>query len=125
MILIVVGGCKARYVYAPAFVVLANALGKDFSAPSDLEDVIGVLVLTLLFISQVTPEEQVSISVNNNTWQTHCLSSMSMAIRMKLLGVVPWGWFTPAFVSSLASTRFSWLRVTSALSVRVSRSKKQ
>jgi hypothetical protein len=64
VILFVVGGCETRYVYAPAFMVLANALGEKFSAFGDLEDVIGILVFTLLFVTQAAPEERVSISVN-------------------------------------------------------------
>ena len=61
LILIVVGGCETRYVCAPTFMVLANALGEKFSALVDLEDSVGTLVLTLLFVAQAVPGERVSM----------------------------------------------------------------
>jgi len=69
--------------------VLANALGEKFSVLADLEDVVGTPTLALLFVTQATPEEWVSILTNSDMRKTHCLSSISMAIRMKPLGVVP------------------------------------
>lgn len=67
MILVVVGSRETRHVHTPAFVVLANALGEEFAVPGDLEDMIGTPgVLALLFFTQTTPEEWVSILANSD-----------------------------------------------------------
>ena len=60
MIFAVVGGCEARYVHAPMFMVLANVLGKESPSLGDLKGLVGGLFLRLLFVSQLVPDERVS-----------------------------------------------------------------
>ena len=67
MIHTVVGGCETRYVYAPTFVVLADALGEEIPGLVDLKGIVGSLVLGLLFVPQLAPEEQVSMPINCRT----------------------------------------------------------
>ena len=63
----VVGGCKTRYVYALTFMVLADALGEEIPGLVDLKGMVGSLVLGLLFVPQLAPEEQVSMPINCRT----------------------------------------------------------
>ena len=63
----VVGGCKPRYVYALTFVVLADALGEEILGLVDLKGMVGSLVLGLLFVPQLAPEEQVSMPIDCRT----------------------------------------------------------
>ena len=51
MILVAVGGHETGYVYVPQFMILANALRKEFSILGGLEDVVCAFVLTLLFVT--------------------------------------------------------------------------
>ena len=67
MIFAVVGRCEARYVHTPTFVVLVDALGEKIPGPVDLEGMVSSLVLGLLFVPQLAPEEQVSTPINCRT----------------------------------------------------------
>ena len=67
MIHTVVGGCEPRYVYAPTFVVLVDALGEEILGLVDLKGMVSSLVLGLLFVLQLAPEEQVSMLIDCRT----------------------------------------------------------
>ena len=47
--------------------VLADALGEKIPGLVDLEGMVGSLVLGLLFVPQLAPEEQVSTPINCRT----------------------------------------------------------
>ena len=87
-----VGGCEARDVYLAAIVVLTDALGKKVTGLLDLENLVGRL--GLLRVAQTTPlDESKNRACRSALRDTHCLSSMSIAMRMKPLGVISCGGF--------------------------------
>ena len=63
----IVGGCEPRYVYALTFVVLVDALGEEIPGLVDLKGMVDSLVLGLLFVLQLVPEEQVSMPIDCRT----------------------------------------------------------
>ena len=62
-----VGGCETRYAHAPTFMVLADALTEKIPGLGDLERLVGSLVLSLLFVPQLTPDKWVSTFINRRT----------------------------------------------------------
>ena len=67
MIFAIVGRCEVGYVHTLTFMVLADALGEKIPGLVDLEGMVGSLVLGLLFVPQLVPEEQVSMPTNCRT----------------------------------------------------------
>ena len=79
---------EARDVYPPAIVVLADALDKKVLGLGDLKNLVGSLGLDLLLVPQAMPSECVRTEHTTMDLRTHCLSSISMGIQRKPLGVM-------------------------------------